>query len=205
MVALNWDELKPDGTYGTYGTDSTDRTDGTEQAAEWYTGPRLYVSEDRRRPTSTRRSGRSGPASYDSPASHDGPAGRSGPAGQRNRSYASQDRRRWRFAVRRALVVVVIASLGALAWSVAERLAAVASTGGGPAAACNPTTPGRPGGLGSGGTASCPQIYVATAGDTVWSIALRFDRGGDPRPLVDRLEAEIGGGMLQPGQQLRVP
>jgi hypothetical protein len=46
---------------------------------------------------------------------------------------------------------------------------------------------------------------VATPGDTVWSIAVRFAHGGDPRPLADRLEAEIGGGVLQPGQRLAVP
>jgi hypothetical protein len=42
-------------------------------------------------------------------------------------------------------------------------------------------------------------------GDTVWSIAVRFAHDGDPRPLADRLEAEMGGGVLQPGQRLAVP
>ena len=119
------------------------------------------------------------------------------PPGGRRRAPASRRReqRRWRFAVRRALVVLAIASLGALAWSVAEKLVAVASTGTGSAAACTTVT------------ASCPgaQAYVAAPGDTVWSIAVRFAHGGDPRPLVDRLEAEIGGGVLQPGQRLVVP
>jgi len=103
------------------------------------------------------------------------------------------------------LVVLVIASLGALAWSVAQKLAAAASTGAVTAVACRPATPVPLGGLGPDSSASCPKTYVAVAGDTVWSIALRFDHGGDPRPLVDRMEAEIGGGMLQPGQRLTVP
>ena len=110
-------------------------------------------------------------------------------------AYHRRQQRRWKFAVRRALVVVVIASLGALAWSVAERLVALASTGAGSAAACMTVA------------TSCPgaRAYVAAPGDTVWSIAVRFAHGGDPRPLVDQLEAEIGGGVLQPGQRLFVP
>ena len=55
--------------------------------------------------------------------------------------------------------------------------------------------------------AGCPgtREYVAAPGDTVWSIAVRFAHGGDPRPLVERLEAEIDGSVLQPGQRLAVP
>jgi hypothetical protein len=119
------------------------------------------------------------------------------PSGRRRGApaYRRRQQRRWKFVVRRALVVVAIASLGALAWSVAEKLVAVASPGGGSAASCTTIT------------ARCPgaQAYVAAPGDTVWSIAVRFAHGGDPRPLVDRLEAEIGGGVLQPGQRLVVP
>jgi hypothetical protein len=88
--------------------------------------------------------------------------------------------------------VVVIAGLGALAWSVAQKLVAQASPGGGAAVAC--ATAG-----------TCSQTYVATAGDTVWSIAVKFSHGDDPRPLMDRLEAQIDNGVLQPGQQLAVP
>ena len=102
---------------------------------------------------------------------------------------------RWKFAVRRAVAVLVIAGLGALAWSVAERLVASASPGGGSAASCTTLTLACPG----------AHAYVAVPGDTVWSIAVRFAHGGDPRPLVERLEAEIDGGVLQPGQRLAVP
>jgi hypothetical protein len=55
------------------------------------------------------------------------------------------------------------------------------------------------------GAPSCSQIYVARPGDTIWAVASKFGRGGDPRLLADQLEAEIGGGVLQPGQRLSVP
>lgn len=48
-------------------------------------------------------------------------------------------------------------------------------------------------------------FYVARPGDTVWSIAASVQPGGDPRPLVDRLEAELGGRILQPGDRLLLP
>ncbi|HLI43277.1 MAG TPA: LysM peptidoglycan-binding domain-containing protein [Acidimicrobiales bacterium] len=48
-------------------------------------------------------------------------------------------------------------------------------------------------------------VYTARPGDTLWSIALRAEPGADPRPLVDRLEAELGGGTLQPGDRLFIP
>ncbi|HTW08696.1 MAG TPA: LysM domain-containing protein [Acidimicrobiales bacterium] len=52
---------------------------------------------------------------------------------------------------------------------------------------------------------AAPLTYVARPGDTIWGIAERYARGGDPWPLVDRLEDEIGGATLQPGQVLTVP
>jgi len=59
--------------------------------------------------------------------------------------------------------------------------------------------------LPGGGATGCPHVYVALPGDTIWAIAEQFSGGGDPRPLEYRLEAEIGGGVLQPGQRLTVP
>lgn len=47
--------------------------------------------------------------------------------------------------------------------------------------------------------------YVARPGDTLWSIAAALQPGGDPRPIVARLEAEIGGGPLLPGDRLFLP
>jgi hypothetical protein len=51
----------------------------------------------------------------------------------------------------------------------------------------------------------CGQIYVVRPGDTVWSIAERYSGSADPRALADELQAQAGGTMLQPGQQLAVP
>jgi len=55
------------------------------------------------------------------------------------------------------------------------------------------------------GKDGCGQLYVVRPGDTIWSVAVRYDQGGDPRQLMDQLEGEIGGGALQPGEQLIVP
>lgn len=56
-----------------------------------------------------------------------------------------------------------------------------------------------------GATLVAGQRYVVAAGDTLWSIALRLDPAGDPRPLVDALAAQVQGGSLQPGQVLVLP
>jgi hypothetical protein len=47
--------------------------------------------------------------------------------------------------------------------------------------------------------------YVVERGDTVWSIAVRLDPNGDPRPVVAKLEAEVGGPNVVPGEQLTLP
>lgn len=49
------------------------------------------------------------------------------------------------------------------------------------------------------------QAYVVRAGDTLWSIAEAAEPGGDPRVLVARLEQEVRGGPLVPGERLVVP
>jgi LysM repeat protein len=48
-------------------------------------------------------------------------------------------------------------------------------------------------------------VYVVQPGDTLWSIARAARLGGDLRPVVDRLAAEIGHRPLQPGQRLVLP
>jgi hypothetical protein len=48
-------------------------------------------------------------------------------------------------------------------------------------------------------------LYRVQTGDTVWSIATRLDPTGDPRPLADQIEAEIGGTTLQLGSQVLLP
>jgi hypothetical protein len=47
--------------------------------------------------------------------------------------------------------------------------------------------------------------YVVQPGDTLWSIAVRLDPSGDPRPTVAKLEAEVGGDGVVPGEQLVLP
>ncbi len=48
-------------------------------------------------------------------------------------------------------------------------------------------------------------VYVAKPGDTLWSIASRVEPGSDPRPLIAKLEGEIHGGELVPGDRLVLP
>jgi len=48
-------------------------------------------------------------------------------------------------------------------------------------------------------------LYRVQPGDTVWSIATRLDPTGDPRPLADQIESEIGGTNLQVGTQVLLP
>ena len=47
--------------------------------------------------------------------------------------------------------------------------------------------------------------YVVRPGDTLWSIATRLVPSADPRPLVDRLAAELHGTTLRPGEVIVVP
>jgi hypothetical protein len=83
----------------------------------------------------------------------------------------------------------VIAGLGVLVWQATGRLVGATVAG------AEAPESGQVG----------AQIYVAKPGDTIWSIAVGYSHGGDPRPLVAKLEAEIGGGTLQPGERLAVP
>jgi len=57
----------------------------------------------------------------------------------------------------------------------------------------------------AGGSVAHHAPYVVHPGDTLWSIAVRLDPTGDPRPLVAKLEAEVGGDNVVPGEQLVLP
>jgi hypothetical protein len=48
-------------------------------------------------------------------------------------------------------------------------------------------------------------VYVIQPGDTLWSIASRLEPTADPRPLVDQFEAQLNGGVPQPGDRLTLP
>ena len=124
------------------------------------------------------------------------PAPRSGPQARHPRYF-------WR----RVAALLAVAAVGAVLWSAGERLAAGASVS-------HPVMTGCPAGQvavpaaaqGTDGiTATCGTAYVARPGDTVWGVAVSASRGGDPRPMEDLLEAEIAGGVLQPGQVLVLP
>jgi LysM domain len=93
-------------------------------------------------------------------------------------------RARKKFLWRRALVVFVIACSGAVVWDLGARVVAIAGA--------EPSPAGQ-------------RVYVVRPGDTIWSIATRSARGGDPWRMVNRLETEVGGGVLQPGERLVLP
>ena len=57
----------------------------------------------------------------------------------------------------------------------------------------------------TGGALLAHQDYVVQPGDTLWTIASRLDPRGDPRPLVDAMTAEIGGGTLVSGERILLP
>ncbi len=102
-----------------------------------------------------------------------------------SRPTAGATRRRRVFFWRRVIAVVAIAGIGVAVWVAGGRLMAVAGA--------EPTH------------AAFEPVYITKPGDTIWGIAVRFSGDSDPRPLAYKLEAQIGGGVLQPGDQLTIP
>jgi hypothetical protein len=95
---------------------------------------------------------------------------------------------------RRRVVAVGAATLLALLAWIAVR-SALDRIGGGPLAT-------------TGATSAVPaslRTWVVQPGDTLWSIAVAVDRGGDVRPLVDQLDKEVGGRPLYPGEAVAIP
>ena len=62
-------------------------------------------------------------------------------------------------------------------------------------------------GTGAASVATAARTYVVRPGDTVWSIATRFEPSVDPRVVVDAITSANGvdPGALVPGQQLSIP
>ncbi|MGH9082880.1 MAG: LysM peptidoglycan-binding domain-containing protein [Acidimicrobiales bacterium] len=98
--------------------------------------------------------------------------------------------RRARLAVRRRRALLLMAIAG----MVAALAVPVTALGGRPAG-------GGAGPSAAGGSA----VYVVQPGDTLWSIASRLDRGGDPRPLAEALVHETGSSVVVPGERIHVP
>lgn len=48
-------------------------------------------------------------------------------------------------------------------------------------------------------------VYVVQPGDTLWSIASRFDRTGNPRALAEALAKETGSSAVVPGERIQIP
>jgi hypothetical protein len=111
------------------------------------------------------------------------PSGHGRCPGQARRPSAVVRRRRLLLA---AVTVALLTAL-ALPWS---------GAGGRPLATPGPALAG----------ALAPHAaYIVQPGDTLWSIALRLDPSGDPRPLVQRLEQQVGGDTVQPGERVVLP
>jgi LysM repeat protein len=98
--------------------------------------------------------------------------------------------RRRRLAALAVVVLVLIAAVGAIAIGRGALAGVVPHTTTTPAAA----TPG-PG----------AHTIVVQPGDTLWAIARRIQPTGEVRPLVDRLAALHGPGVLQAGDRLVLP
>lgn len=47
--------------------------------------------------------------------------------------------------------------------------------------------------------------YTVRVGDSIWSISTRLDPTGDPRPIADKIQMEIGSSSLQPGMHILLP
>jgi hypothetical protein len=108
--------------------------------------------------------------------------------------FGPDTRLRPAFARRRA-----VAGLGLLAAVTAGWLSVQVVTGALDAGSGSPPAPPGVGARPAG------RVYVVQPGDTVWAIVRGTGVKGDPRPLVDRLQARLAGRPLEAGQQIVLP
>jgi hypothetical protein len=66
-------------------------------------------------------------------------------------------------------------------------------------------TTGAPAAVGGAQPTAGGYEYVVRPGDTLFSIAERFDPAGNPLVLVTALESELGGTTIVPGERIFVP
>jgi hypothetical protein len=104
----------------------------------------------------------------------------------RRRARRAAIRRRRRAAVLAGVAVVLTCGLAL----------PLASLGGSPAAAGHPD---------AGATVGGATVYVVRPGDTLWSIAARFEREGNPRPMAEALAREVGSAFVVPGERISIP
>jgi hypothetical protein len=102
-----------------------------------------------------------------------------------------------RVARRRRVVTLAVLVVAMVCGGLVLRAALVGS-GGGPL-----TT------TGSGGVvpieAAATHVHIVQPGESIWSIVRSSGARGDPRPIVDRLESEVGHRPLQVGERLILP
>ena len=104
--------------------------------------------------------------------------------------------RRAVYWVRRTLAVAVVV-VAALGLAVAFRIMWIGL-------ASRPLTTTDSGG-GARPVVARTNVRVVEPGDSLWSIVRASGVTGDPRPVVDRLEHQLGGRPLQIGQRVVVP
>lgn len=116
-------------------------------------------------------------------------------------------RRRRTFIWRRTGLLLVVAGLGAVGWSGGQKLVAGATERPGAGTGCPRSQDPVPAAAQELGEVpgACGLVVTARPGDTVWALAVRYAGHADPRRLEDVLQAEVPGGVLQPGQALVVP
>jgi hypothetical protein len=102
-------------------------------------------------------------------------------------------------AYRRRRLGALVIGLALLVALLAAGRVAVGALGGGSASAPEART-AAPAAAGAHPVAGA--VYVVQPGDTVWGIARQAQPRGDPRPLVDRIVAQVGSTDVRPGQTL---